>query len=126
MSHPLSYRHARTPSVPMVGWIFAWAAVAVGLLGNLLASGLVVASLWDIPRGTPIRPMLLAAWMFFVAAGAAGVAIVLTVLALVMSRRRKMMWLVAVIGLLISPTPLPVSWKILDWIVARHGLVLED
>ena len=126
MSHPLSYRQPGTPSASIAGWLFASATVLAGLLGNVLAAGLVVASLWDVPRGTPIRPMALAAWMFFVAVGTAGAAFVLAILAVVFSRRRRLVWLLAAIGWLVALTPLPVSWRILDWVVTRHRLILED
>ena len=126
MTQTLSYRTPGTRSAPVAGWVCAAAAVAVGFLSNLLASGLVVLNVWDVPRGTSIRPMALAGWMFLVSAGGAGAACLLTAAAVALSRWRKRIWLLALAGLLIALAALPVSWAVLDWIVTRHGVTLAD
>ena len=122
-AQPLDYQHPkRTSSVPSLACAFV--ACAVGLTGNVLGM-LAASSLRHVPPGTFIRPMGLAALLFFIALGTAGVGLPLAILALVSGRRRMLIWLVAVVGIALSLMPLFTSRMVWDWIVARRGLIEE-
>ena len=103
---------------------FAFVTCAVGLAGNVLGM-LAASTLRHVPPGTPIRPMGLAALLFFIALGTAGVGLIVAIAALMGARRRVLVWIVTAVGICLSLVPLFTSMLVWNWIVARRGLIME-
>ena len=101
------------------------AALLTAIAGSALAVVLTVRELWWIPRGTSIRPLGLVGLLFLVALATFGCVTTLVVLGLIQARRDWRAWLLGVVALAVSITPLPDARATYDWIEARHGLVSE-
>jgi predicted permease len=96
----------------------------VGLGGNVVGM-LAASTLRSVPVGTPIRPMGLAAFLFLVALTTAGIGITVAVIAIANGRRRRLVWAVAALGIVLSLMPLFTSRLVWDHIVAQRGLIEE-
>jgi hypothetical protein len=96
----------------------------VGLGGNIVGM-LAASTLLSVPPGSPIRPMGLAAFLFLVALATAGMGITLALIAIANGWRRKLIWIVAGLGVVLSLMPLFSSRLVWDQIVAHRGLLEE-
>ena len=81
------------------------------------------ASLFSLPPGTEVRPMLEAAE----AAGTAGAGTIiglgLGAAYLVIGRKRVAAWVVGLICMVLALAPLPVSLYFFNWVMRTHGLI---
>lgn len=96
----------------------------ISLCCGLLGIGLVVfysTQFLSIPRGTPIRPMAWAAFMFFIAF----FSLVFGLPSSVYSFKKNPKW-VGITGLALSLAPFPLSSALLNGIAAICGLMIES
>ena len=108
-------------------FFFALSSCGIGLAGNALGM-LAASSLRHVAPGSTIRPMGLAALLFLIAAGTAAPGVTLAIVGIIRgirARRRVLVFMTALLGTLLSLTPLITSRWVWDRIEARNGLVME-
>jgi hypothetical protein len=106
------------------GWGLLIAALAIGGLGNLI-SVWAASSLWDVPRGSAIRPMGLAAFLFAIATGTFVIGLPLSFVSCLANRSRLRPLLLSILALLASLSPYFSSMAVWKYITWSHGLIME-
>ena len=102
--------------------------IGMALAAALAANGVAVvaaASLWSVPRGTPVRPMFEAAVIFLAALVAFVVGVPLSVIGLTKARRSPRLLLLGVLAMTLSATPMFAGAWVWSYIERVHGLVME-
>jgi hypothetical protein len=120
---PLEYR---APGQPKRDLAFpcVFASLATGLCGNVIGM-LAASTLRQIPPGSSVRPMSLAATLCLIALATAAIGIPLAIVGLVRARRRALLWVAGIIGALLCLAPAPTSRWVWDRIETRNRLTME-
>jgi hypothetical protein len=104
--------------VLIVGFCLVVAAAALLVLADF-------DELWDIPSGTPVRPMLLVLIIFLGGAASALLAFGLALFAVIIGRRWKRIWVLALLLFLLGFSPFVVADGVYIWIIDFHHLEPE-
>ena len=107
--------------------LFGRAMIIVGLLIGMTASAYVVWIWWgffDLPRGTPVRPMNQAALTVFIAGWTALFGLPASICGLILSRG-WWRWL-GVMAILLCLAPIPVGQVVFDSAASARGLCVEE
>jgi hypothetical protein len=120
---PLGYR-AADPRKRDFAFPFVLGGLATGVSGNVIGM-LAASTLRHVPPGSSIRPMTLAAVLSLIAFATATIGIPLVIIGLVHARRRAVVWLIGMVGALVSLAPLPASRWVWDQIEARNRFIME-
>ena len=107
------------------GAICALSACGVGLFANIAVTVATWMALGNLPRGTLIRPMGLAAFCMEIAAIAALLGLPIALIGIVQARRRRSTWVIGIAGVLMCLMPIITTGLFAGWITTRNGLIWE-